>query len=76
METELDLSFSSYENPFCVVGGTPDLLLTLVIFSSFNLSTLFANAAFNLGKAVPVQLLILIYMFGFLMISIFFSYKL
>lgn len=65
METEKNLSFPSDANPFSVVGVTPDLLLTLVMFSSFHSSTLFVSAAFGLGKAVLVKLLILIYTLDF-----------
>lgn len=66
MDTELNLSFLSDANPFSVVGVTPDLLLTLVMFFfSFHSSNLFISAAFDFGKAVPVKLLILIYMLDF-----------
>lgn len=65
MDTELNLSFLSDANPFSVVGVTPDLLLTLVMFFSFHSSNLFISAAFDFSKAVPVKLLILIYMLDF-----------
>lgn len=60
METELNLSFPPAASHFIVVGATPDLLLTLVMFSSFHLSTLSVSAALDLGKAIAVKLLILI----------------
>lgn len=60
METELNLSFSSAKNHFIVVGVTPDLLFTSIMFSSFHSSMLFVCAAFDLGKAVHVKLMILI----------------
>lgn len=68
METELN--FLSDANPFNVVGVTLDLLLTLVMGSSFHLSTLFVSAPFDLSKAVPRKLLIPVFMLDFLMIII------
>lgn len=40
------------------------------MLSSFNSNILLVSAGFNLGKALPVKLLVLIFMLDFLMITI------
>lgn len=58
VKIELNSSFPSDAKNFSKVGVSPSLLLALVMFSSFQPSTLCVSAACYSSKADPVQPLI------------------